>query len=637
MKKLLTLALVMFAAGCGNKPGATSTPTQQAKEVQPLSAPQKKAWHDYPKVSPFEAVRWRDAVPEVRVKGVWYELRALDVLTAGRIVEACKTADKKNWQKRFEEDLVEILVRMGHEPGKTATLEVRRLDSQKSEILKDVPLTEENRKSIWKARNQKTALEPGRVRRPHADRVAEGFPYLLKRVAAADLSRQQAEEDLDQLEYDLESYYAYLRRKGVDYRAALDAVRNGLGEGISRADLTIQLAKVLALFGDGHSGVSGLERALPAEYAPFLVGDAEGQLVAFRPDRTGFLDPDYPFLRKLDGIEVERWLEAARRIVPAGSSQLVRHMSIRHLRYVGYLRRELGLPGKPVLRLELDSRASQKPRTLEVALTKEKPIYGDWPRKAHSLLSGNIGYLRIPTMDDDPRFLQGLVEAMGRFRKTRGLVIDVRGNGGGSRAALTTLFPFFMEPADSLRVVNVAAYRLEPGEKPDAPEGYLADRSLYPLTSQVWSRVEKSDLERFAAAFQPEWQLPKGQFSAWHYFVVKPQRGKGYYHYDAPVVVLMNADCFSATDIFLGAFKGWRKVTLMGTASGGGSGRVRRTTLQNSGLVVHLSSMASFRADGKLYEGRGILPDEQVPTAATDLIGATDSVLEAALRRLQGS
>ncbi len=97
----------------------------------------------------------------------------------------------------------------------------------------------------------------------------------------------------------------------------------------------------------------------------------------------------------------------------------------------------------------------------------------------------------------------------------------------------------------------------------------------------------------------------------------------------------MDSGCFSATDIFLGAFKGMRNVILMGTSSGGGSGRPRRAILAHSGITLYLSSMISFRANGKLYDGRGVRPDVEAPITATDLIGTTDTVLDAALNRLR--
>jgi carboxyl-terminal processing protease len=99
-------------------------------------------------------------------------------------------------------------------------------------------------------------------------------------------------------------------------------------------------------------------------------------------------------------------------------------------------------------------------------------------------------------------------------------------------------------------------------------------------------------------------------------------------------MILLDSSCFSATDIFLGAFKGWKNVTLMGSASGGGSGRPHEVKLPYGSIHVKLSTMASFQPVGKLYDGRGISPDVDIPTKPSDIIGRTDSVLDVARRRL---
>ena len=113
---------------------------------------------------------------------------------------------------------------------------------------------------------------------------------------------------------------------------------------------------------------------------------------------------------------------------------------------------------------------------------------------------------------------------------------------------------------------------------------------------------------KVAAKFKPDWKLPAGCFSAWHYMVLERTPDTAF-HYDRPLIILLDTGCFSATDIFLGGFSGHRNVTLMGTRSGGGSGRSRSEALPNSGLTVRMSTMASFRPNGQRYDGKGIAPD----------------------------
>lgn len=96
----------------------------------------------------------------------------------------------------------------------------------------------------------------------------------------------------------------------------------------------------------------------------------------------------------------------------------------------------------------------------------------------------------------------------------------------------------------------------------------------------------------------------------------------------------MDGYCHSAADIFVGAFKGRRNVTLIGMLSSGGSGRAKRYMLANSRNQVRLASMISFRPNGMLYEGIGVHPDIYLEKTITDLIGKTDSALDKAIELL---
>lgn len=571
-----------------------------------------------PRLSPFSGIRWKEVTTEVQVKGRWYELISINDLAATKIVEHCRKVHKDLWQKRFGEDLIQVLREMGTEPGTTARLELRDLETGKAVKIEAEPMTKENRQAIWEA-NVRQADAPAR----NAAR------------ATMIMAAREAEEDLDQLAWQLEHRFSYLRRRGVDYRAALDSIHGKLGEGITRDAFAIQIAKLLALFGDGHSRLANLSSYLPPGAAPFLFGDENGHVVAFQGNRSGFVDTEHPYLRSLDGVPIAKWIEAAARLSPAGSPAFLRRQAIRALQQIGHLRKELGLKTEGKLRVELESKDGKRVRAIEIEVRDRGEVYGDWPRRNTQLLEGSIGYLRLASMEDDPEFLASLKKRLTSFRETKGLIIDVRGNGGGARAALELLFPYFMAAGESPVVANVAAYRLDEGEDPNAPEGYLEDRHLFPAASSRWTDEDRAAIRQVSSRFEPEWMPPKGEFSAWHYFVLRRAGDADLYHYDRPVVVLMNEDCFSATDIFLGALKGRKGVTLLGAASGGGSGRAQPVRLSHSGIELRLSSMASFRPDGRLYEGRGVEPDIEVKPVATDFIGQSDTAIEAALKRLR--
>ncbi|QDT70580.1 hypothetical protein MalM25_35290 [Planctomycetes bacterium MalM25] len=105
---------------------------------------------DYPKRSPFDAVRWHENQPEVRLNDEWFRLVSIDGVTADEIVEYCDWTYFQKSRKRFEEDLVEVLTHMGHEPDEAVTLVVSPLDGDEPVTLQNVPMSEKKR---WRIKN----------------------------------------------------------------------------------------------------------------------------------------------------------------------------------------------------------------------------------------------------------------------------------------------------------------------------------------------------------------------------------------------------------------------------------------------------------------------------------------------------
>ena len=118
---------------------------------------------DYPKKSPFAAVRWQDSQPEVKVGSQWYKLVSLDDLPAAEIVAFSKQTYGDRWQKRFEEDLVELLTRVGHAPQDTVTLVIQSLTSEETRTLENVAMTEANRRAIKAAAGAQAVRVPRKV------------------------------------------------------------------------------------------------------------------------------------------------------------------------------------------------------------------------------------------------------------------------------------------------------------------------------------------------------------------------------------------------------------------------------------------------------------------------------------------
>ncbi|MHC5191766.1 MAG: hypothetical protein ACYSOP_06235, partial [Planctomycetota bacterium] len=100
---------------------------------------------------------------------------------------------------------------------------------------------------------------PERIQREHSTEIPLAYQFLTETItfplSEPYLTREQAEDDLDELEWLFENCYSYLHRKDVDYKAALDAVRISVKDRIKRSQFAWKINKLIALFGDGHSRV----------------------------------------------------------------------------------------------------------------------------------------------------------------------------------------------------------------------------------------------------------------------------------------------------------------------------------------------------------------------------------------------
>ena len=573
-----------------------------------LHAPPLQA-QSWARLSPFTDVIFKDKDRIViEFQRRQYELVSINDLATKKILDSARKQFGGLWKKRLAEDLVELMAGAGKPTGKTVKLVLRDPQTLKTKTVAKAPMTAENRAAVYRAVHARAGDRPGKERPP-----------------ARPLTRKNMSDVLDAFQKTLEERWSYLEAGKVDIRRAIRSLRGKVAQGITAGEFVIELQKVIGMGVDGHAGVSGVR--LPSSgYLPFLVETSGKRFVAFKPDRSALLDPEYPFVAKMDGRKIEEWIKAASVLVPDGSPQYVRRHGLRQLRALQYWRGELGIKQGKTLSIELVARDAKSRKTLSLPVAARFPTYGTWPRSRSRVLDGNVGYLRIRTMDRTA--LHNIAEWMPKFRGTNGLIVDVRDNGGGSREALRHLFSYLFRKGDRPRVVNCAAYRLHPMHGPN----HLSVRFMARVDSKDWTEEERKAIVDFRKTFRTRWQFPKKKFSDWHYMVLNRLDLPGVYNYSKPVVVLMNEKCFSATDIFLAGLKGCRNVMLMGTASGGGSARSQSFRLAGTRIAVRLGSMVSYQTSGKLFDGNGVQPDVPVDPVPEYFIGGRDNALEKALQ-----
>lgn len=563
---------------------------------------------DYPKRSPFSELRWSDSRPEARIGGTWYAVHAVNGVPIDDILSFCE----KNWpnkvRRRFVEDLVEVLSKMGKAPGASTTIDVTNLETGSRSTLRDVPMTRANRQR----------LRSKRIRRPERK---------------ASVTAEQALHDINDFQRQLESRFAYLHANHVDYKSALNKIRASVTDPMDVNRLEAEIGKVISMFIDGHASPRGINRnAQRGHRLPFLLEISGDRFVAVNRDRQSLVAPGFPYVASIDGIRIERWIAAMDPFIAQGSPQHDRARATNYLNLIDHARRQLERPTAKPLALLLRSEDGTKQTTMTVEVPDNPPPRADMRYRNGGLIAGSIGYLRLPTFEGEDA-VNRIREWMPRFQDSTGLIIDIRDNGGGSREALRELFPYFLKPGE-VRIGNVCAYRLYERFSHD----HLASRFAYREDDERWTKVERTAIRRFAATFRPEWTPPQDQFSQWHYLVLTRAEGDGRYYYDKPVVLLTNPYCFSATDIFAGAFKGHTGVTIMGQSTSGGSACSKRETLPYSGIEVRLASMASFQPDGLLYDGRGVAVDVFVaPSPESFLLDGNDNVLQAGIDFIQAT
>jgi C-terminal processing protease CtpA/Prc len=212
-----------------------------------------------------------------------------------------------------------------------------------------------------------------------------------------------------------------------------------------------------------------------------------------------------------------------------------------------------------------------------------------------AILDGGWGYLKVHTfLGKRPgRTADEIDDALDPLLDRPGIVLDLRDNHGGFVDAAVETAGRFVDQKTMIARVQLR----EPGS------------------------------EEFAAGF---WDEKRGVHAA---PPVHAQPRKPIY--EGPVVVLVDAGCFSACEILAGGLQSIKRATLVGPSrTGGGSGTVASHRLP-SGAVITFSVFVSWRTDGTQIDFEGIVPDVLVSEDPADWVAGRDIVLETAVEILE--
>lgn len=209
-------------------------------------------------------------------------------------------------------------------------------------------------------------------------------------------------------------------------------------------------------------------------------------------------------------------------------------------------------------------------------------------------LTGNVGYIKIPSFQQGEFEPNKFIEAYDSLESAKSLIIDVRDNGGGNSG-----YGDFV-----LQLIC-----------PDTIPGLPWSSPQYIPVLKAWGEPERPYVVKGEAL------VP---FSLVRAEIPKCEK---------PVVLLVNANSFSAAEDFAATFKAARRGVIIGTPTGGSTGQPMFVNLGH-GYKARICARNEWLPDGTKFIGEGIIPDvivEETP----EIFNGRDVVIEKALEVLK--
>lgn len=196
---------------------------------------------------------------------------------------------------------------------------------------------------------------------------------------------------------------------------------------------------------------------------------------------------------------------------------------------------------------------------------------------------GKVGIVELDvfTQASAVDFMRALTN---RLRGVRGLVVDLRNNGGGEADAMAEVASAFLPQGVSL--------------------GRFTDRSR----SIQFEPHTRSNMLYAAETIES---------------------------FHAPVVILTSERTSSAAEIFVAAMTDAHRAFTIGETTCGCVLAIRRRHILPDGGELDVSEMDYFTAEGKRLEGEGIIPDISVTLERQDIRAHRDRAMESAIERLK--
>jgi carboxyl-terminal processing protease len=367
----------------------------------------------------------------------------------------------------------------------------------------------------------------------------------------------------------IEAYFAHWASvPDLDFEAAYKAYLHKALEAKGRRGFDLATLEFIAQLRNKHTQFQ--DQWLQQRHGQALgfgVWPVEGKWAVTWTRNAGLTKGD--IIRAIDGMDLQAFIRDKQRYVAASSERSAQSL-VFDRPYLFPQCFTLELEGGR--RVSIDREATNKPPAQEA---RPPAAEGRW------LAEGSVSYIRISGFND-PNFEKTALGFVRTYRNSKYLIIDVRGNGGGS-----TPYKLIQELMDrpwrdwtTSTPSQIALYRAQ-----GAPSAQL--------------RIENRKYQPRAGAFAGQLLLLIDRFSC------------------------------SACEDFVMAFKDNGRATLIGEATEGSSGQPYFLNLGNDMSLMVGAARHSFPDDSP-FEGVGIKPTIPVKLRLADLRNGIDAVLQKA-------
>ena len=466
------------------------------------------------------------------------------------------------------------------------------------------------------------------------------------------ITKDKALDDLKEFQLLLEKQSSYYQISEFDFEQAYLNTKRKLSQqdSIPIYVLAFELEKLISNIIDRHANIrmddfEEDDYELFNLHLPFTVSYFQDKIYALNYNRStkqyDYYNTAHPIVKEIDGINVKEFLKSnayTRKLSPKRARQLD---ELKDLRDIGEFYFKQGRNSVKDIKITLTNEKSDTTLTLplserrnwyfELGSTSFNRKYRDFGRDEKFDLStldkwlpDSIAYLAIPSMEsyeDIPDLEAYLMNTIEKYNDAKALIVDIRGNSGGTREILNTLSSYFVPVEQSPWVANVAYVRSD--QFLDEDISSMQGRFLYNYNSDAFTESDREAIDSFNNIFQPKYFVDQNKFSKPFYMVLHSKNP-----ISCPIYILVNEECFSAASVFASAFKGLNSLQIVGVTTNGSSGRSRKFYLKNSNIRVKLSTMLSFQRNGKTLDGNGTVPDIIIERDENQMLRKGDSQLQ---------